>query len=162
MLSFCVFAYTEPRSAHENPGLSAAFPPRAVLDRRRHACSLFSLPAFHYIATPLFPYFLIDRHRDERSVTVTPLVSADYKCPLAQLLSLHILTNAPGVWGSALLFLKCYFNFSCARHSMFVKSPLFSPFLFMRLRTLSFSVSRKPFACHSYENNGGVPKQFPF
>jgi hypothetical protein len=36
------------------------------------------------------------------------------------------------------------------------------PFVFLRLRTLSFSVSSNPFACHSYENCRGVPKQFPF
>src|SRR5713226_3552006 len=35
-------------------------------------------------------------------------------------------------------------------------------FLFMRLRTLSFSVSRNPFVCHSYENNRGVHQLFPF
>src|SRR6266403_6291075 len=90
--------------------------------------------------------------RYEKSSIATPLVPANYKCPLAQILSLHILTNAPGVWGSALPFLKCYFNFSCARHSMFVKSPLFSPFVFRCLRTLSFSVSCNSFASHSYEN----------
>ena len=39
---------------------------------------------------------------------------------------------------------------------------LFSSFLFMRLRTLSFSVSRNSFICHSYENNRGVYQQFPF
>jgi len=58
----------------------------------------------------------------------------------------------PRGMGSALPFLKCYFNFSCARHSMFVKSPLFSPFVFRCLRTLSFSVSCNSFASHSYEN----------
>src|SRR5712691_2020203 len=35
-------------------------------------------------------------------------------------------------------------------------------FLFMRLRTLSFSVACKPFVCHSYENNRGVAQLFPF
>src|SRR5229473_3216934 len=35
-------------------------------------------------------------------------------------------------------------------------------FLFMRLRTLSFSVSRNPCVCHSYENNRGVAQLFPF
>src|SRR5260370_15004870 len=32
----------------------------------------------------------------------------------------------------------------------------------MGLRTLSFSVSSKSFACHSYENCRGVYQQFPF
>ncbi len=35
-------------------------------------------------------------------------------------------------------------------------------FLFMRLRTLSFSISLNPFVCHSYENNRGVAQLFPF
>ena len=35
-------------------------------------------------------------------------------------------------------------------------------FLFMRLRTLSFSVACKPCVCHSYENNRGVAQLFPF
>src|SRR3989442_4868724 len=34
-------------------------------------------------------------------------------------------------------------------------------FVFIRLRTLSFSVSRNPFVCHSYENNRGGYQQFP-
>ena len=72
--------------------------------------------------------------------------------PLAQLLSLHILTNAPRVWGSILPFLKFYLN-SFAKSSLITcPSPLFSPFLFMRLYTLSFSVACKSFPCHSYEN----------
>jgi len=47
---------------------------------------------------------------DEKPVTATPLIPTDYKCPLAQLLSLHILTNAPGVRGAAHPFLKFYLN----------------------------------------------------
>ena len=34
-------------------------------------------------------------------------------------------------------------------------------FVFICLRTLSFSVSRNPFVCHSYENNRGGYQQFP-
>jgi len=34
-------------------------------------------------------------------------------------------------------------------------------FVFIRLRTLSFSVSCNPFVCHSYENNRGGYQQFP-
>src|SRR6266704_623207 len=37
----------------------------------------------------------------------------------------------------------------------------FKFFSFMRLRTLPSSVSRKSFACHSYENGQGVYQQFP-
>src|SRR5882762_2335261 len=112
-------------------------------------------------STSLAPAALRPRHippRYEKSATATPLVPANYKCPLAQILSLHILTNAPGVWGSALSFLKFYLN-SFAKSSVITcPSPLFSPFLFMRLHTLSFSVACKSFAClpavagHSYEN----------
>jgi hypothetical protein len=43
-----------------------------------------------------------------------------------------------------------------------VTASLFSPFTFIRLRTLSFSVSRKSCICHSYENNRGVYQLFPF
>ena len=40
---------------------------------------------------------------------------------------------------------------------------LFQPsFVFNRFHTLSFSVSCNSCICHSYENNRGVPKQFPF
>jgi hypothetical protein len=43
--------------------------------------------------------------------------------------------------------------------------PAFLPssncFLFLFFRTLPFSVSRNPFACHSYKNNGGVVQLFP-
>jgi hypothetical protein len=35
-------------------------------------------------------------------------------------------------------------------------------FVFRSVRTLPFSVSRNPFACHSYENTGGVCQLFPF
>ena len=40
-------------------------------------------------------------------------------------------------------------------------SPKNLSFVFIRLRTLPFSVSRNPFVCHSYENNRGVYQQFP-
>ena len=106
-------------------------------------------------STSLAPAALRPRQippRYEKSATATPLVPANYKCPLAQILSLHILTNAPGVWGSALSFLKFYLNYSAKSSVITCPSPLFSPFLFMCLRTLSFSVSCKSFACRSYEN----------
>src|SRR5712692_9293726 len=41
-------------------------------------------------------------------------------------------------------------SFGLSRHSPL--TAVFLPFPFNRLRTLSFSVSRKSFACHSYEN----------
>ena len=45
------------------------------------------------------PQFL---HREKKHVTAIPLVSDNYKCPIAQLVSLHILTNAPGYGGQCL------------------------------------------------------------
>src|SRR6267378_5462904 len=68
-------------------------------------------PASTSLATVVFrlPH---SNHHDEKPVTAIPLVPADYKCLLAQLLFLHILTNAPGVWGSAFPFLKFHFTFS--------------------------------------------------
>src|SRR6266850_3202398 len=133
MLFSRVFVHTEPRSINQNLRRSTSLAPAAL--RPRH------IPP-----------------RYEKSATATPLVPANYKCPLAQILSLHILTNAPGVWGSALSFLKFYLN-SFAKSSVITcPSPLFSPFLFMRLHTLSFSVACKSFAClpavagHSYKN----------
>src|SRR5713101_8321721 len=41
-------------------------------------------------------------------------------------------------------------SFGLSRHSPLIA--VFLPFAFNRLRTLSFSVSRKSFPCHSYEN----------
>jgi len=50
------------------------------------------------------------------------------------------------------LFLKFHFNLVAHHPRLAPDSPLFSPFPFIRLRTLSFSVSRKFCVCHSYEN----------
>jgi hypothetical protein len=44
---------------------------------------------------------------------------------------------------------------------LFEKCALPKPFQFRALRTLSFSVACKSFACHSYENNRGVAQLFP-
>src|SRR6266850_223520 len=61
--------------------------------------------------TSLLLPFTFARHRNERHVTATPLIPTTYKCPLSQLLSLHILTNARGVYAeSAVSFLKNYLN----------------------------------------------------
>ncbi len=55
-----------------------------------------------------------------------------------------------------------------SRHSLALsqaEGPLatvYLPFLFMRLRTLQFSVACKSFVCHSYECNRGVARLFPF
>ena len=102
------------------------------------------------------PHF---RHRERKHAIAIPLVSDNYKCPLTQLLSLHILTNARGVWGSALPFLKFYLNSFAKSSFITCPSPPSSPFPFMHLRTLSFFVPRKSFAClpavagHSYANS---------
>src|SRR5260370_23496019 len=42
------------------------------------------------------------------------------------------------------------------------QTPLIPSFVFKNLRTLSFSVSRKPCRCRPYENSRGVYQQFPF
>src|SRR5882724_9704584 len=108
------------------------------------APGFFSSPRFHRSIPS----------RDKKSVTATPLIPVDYKCPLAQLLSLHILTNAPGVWGSILPFLKFYLNslpsnpgFSSLFPLFTQKSPQISSFILKGFQTLSFSVSFKSFAC---------------
>src|SRR6266404_1398733 len=44
---------------------------------------------------------------------------------------------------------------------LFEKCALPKPFQFRALRTLSFSVACKSFACRSYENNRGVAQLFP-
>ena len=48
--------------------------------------------------------------------------------------------------------LKSYFNFGFIPHCSLPTTHFSDPYLFMRLRTLSFSVSRKSCICHSYEN----------
>ena len=44
-----------------------------------------------------------------------PLFSSTYKCPLPQPLSLHILTNARGVWGSTSNFPALFFTESVSQ-----------------------------------------------
>jgi hypothetical protein len=85
MLFSFVFVYTELRSANQNLCRSACRTPAAL-------------------RPPHFP------HRKKKHATAIPLVSDNYECPLAQLLSLHILTNAPGGMGAVLPFLEFYLN----------------------------------------------------
>jgi len=76
---------------------------------------------------------------------LSPYRSHPYKCPLPQTLSFDILTNARGVYPHA--------SHSGNRsHFATPERPLFQRFFFKSLRTLPSSVSRKSFACHSYEN----------
>jgi hypothetical protein len=112
MLFSLVFVYAEPRRDHQNP--------------RRQVSRPLVLPALlppsrlsHSFITSLLHYFLLDRHRDEKPLVATPLVPADCKCPLPQPLSLHILTNAPGVWGATLPLLKSYLNSPSAPNALF-------------------------------------------
>jgi hypothetical protein len=70
----------------------------------------------------------LSRHCDENPVTVTPLLSHPYKCPIPQTLSFDTLTNARGVWGSSSLP-----AFPRSRRAAFL---LCAPFLFKYLRTL--------------------------
>ena len=154
-----------PRMCHptlSNPRPFNTLPPRSnaskkVIDTQCTSVLFSRVFANQNPRRSIFPSFrrpasILSPSRDEKPATATPLTPAHYKCPLAQLLSLHILTNAPGVWGSILPFLKFYLN-SFAKSSLITcPSPLFLPFLFMRLYTLSFSVACKSFPCHSYEN----------
>ena len=87
----------------------------------------------------------LSRHCDENPVTVTPLVSHPYKCPLPQTLSFDILTNARGVYPHASHSGNC-------SHFATPGRPLFQRFLFKSLRALPSYVTCNPFACHSYEN----------
>ena len=80
---------------------------------------------------PTFKHAL-NRHCDEKPLIATPLVSYDYKCPLPQPLSLHILTNAPGVWGSSLPFLNYYLNSFCSQHAFPWKSRFVNPLFSIR------------------------------
>jgi hypothetical protein len=75
---------------------------------------------------------------------LTPNRSHPYKCPLPQPLSFDILTNARGVYPHA------SHSGNCSQFA--TPEPLFQRFLFKSLHTLPSSVSRKSFACHSYEN----------
>src|SRR6266478_6998219 len=115
-----VFVYTEPRSANQNPRPWSAFP------SRHHSSVRSELPSSQNLQLSNLPTFkhAFDRPRDEKSHTATPLVPADCKCPLPQPLYLHILTNAPGVWGSTLPFLKFYLNSFCSTHFSVQKAVL--------------------------------------
>jgi hypothetical protein len=100
---------------------------------------------------PTFKHTL-DRHCDEKPRIATPLVPSGCKCPLPQPLSLHILTNAPGVWGSSLPFLNSYLNSFCSQPALSGKKPFCKSLIFYSVRTLPSSVSCNSIACHSYEN----------
>jgi hypothetical protein len=101
------------------------------------------------------------RHRDEKLVTITPLEFVLTNCDARNLFRFRSYKNCRVSLGSTYPFLKFHFNFSLLSPFITRHSPFFSSFPFMRLRTLSFSVSRKSCICHSYENTGGVPELFP-
>ena len=128
-----MFVYTEPRSACTEP--------RSANQNLGRPTSL----------APAAPRPLRLRHRHEKPVIATPLISVIYKCPLQQPLSFDILTNAPGVCGSTLPFLKSYLKFTVIL-PLSRKKPISKSLVFNSLRTLPRSVSCNPFACHSYEN----------
>ena len=127
MLFSRVFVYTEPRSANQNPRRSASLAPAA------------SLP-LHF------------RHRDEKPRVASPLVPAGCKRPLPQPLFFHILTNAPGVWGSTLPFLKSYLNSTMILSPLPPQKAFSKSLVFNSLRALPSSVPCNPFVCHSYQN----------
>ena len=145
MLFSEVFIPTEPRSANQNLRLRV---PRPIVAPFLPPPSRLS----HLFITSLLPYILLDRHCDEKPLTVNPLVPSSCKCRLPQPLSLHILTNAPGVWGSSLPFLKSYLSSFCSQRPFPCLKPFCKSLIFYSLRTLPSSASRNSFACHSYEN----------
>jgi hypothetical protein len=101
------------------------------------------------------------RHRDEKRVTITPLEFVLTNGDARNLFRFRSCKNCRVSLGSTCPFLKFQFNFSLLSPFIARRSPFFSSFPFMRLHTLSFSVSRKSCICHSYENTGGVPQLFP-
>src|SRR5712664_2809762 len=75
----------------------------------------------------------------------TPFFTHPYKCPGCMGVSVHILKVSLYLFPSR-RSLSTLFSFPAQESSRF------SSFVFKSLRTLSFSVSCKSFACHSYEN----------
>jgi len=110
-----------------------------------------SRPAFLARAAWSPLYF---RQRDEKPVTATPLESASTNCDACNSFRIRFYENCRVTYPSPSIFVSLL---SLPHKKMFCKS-----FVFCALRTLSFSVSRKSFICHSYENNRGVAQLFPF
>ena len=103
------------------------------------------------------------RHRDENPLTTSPLASTLTNCDARNSFRIRFYENCRVSLGFAAkipnenaLILSI---FSVLRLSG--KCELPKPFQFRALRTLSFSVACKSFACHSYENNRGVAQLFP-
>jgi hypothetical protein len=96
----------------------------------------------------------LPRHPGENPAVVTPFVSHPYKCPLRQLLSLDILTNARGVGGVLSFSIR-----ACV-----TASPMPSPRKSFKCNTCghprkcckqkTYGIS-KPFRCNTYKKTGG-------
>ena len=90
--------------------------------------------------------------REGKTVTASSLESAFTNRDACNSFRMCSYENCRVSLGQTSLFLKFHFNF-VAHHLLIARHPpLFLPFPFIRLRTLSFSVSPKFCICHSYEN----------
>ena len=74
---------------------------RSAFRLRHHSSVRSELSSSQNLQLSNLPTFkhALDRHCDEKPLIANPLVPAGCKCPLPQPLSVHILTNAPGVCG---------------------------------------------------------------
>jgi hypothetical protein len=93
------------------------------------------------------------RHRDEETVTATPLECALAKRDARNPFRIRSYENCRVAYPS---FSDFPFQLNPVRKSRFRKS-----FVFCALRTLSFSVFSNPCICHSYKNYRGVAQLFP-
>ena len=91
--------------------------------------------------------------REGKTVTASSLESAFTNRDACNSFRMCFYENCRVSLEQTSLFLKFHFNLVAHHPRLAPHSPLFSPFPFIRLRTLSFSVSRKFCVCHSYENS---------
>jgi len=90
--------------------------------------------------------------RDEKRVTATPLESAFTNRDARNFFRMCFYKKCRVSLEQSFPFLKYYLNLP-ALDTLIARHPSpFSSFPFTHLRTLTFSVSRKSFVCHSYEN----------
>ncbi len=103
-------------------------------------------PLFHlstYILTPLFPSNVFDRHRDEKPVTTSPLVSALTNCDARNPFRIRSYENCRIVLVSLAKNLSLCSKSAFPSHALCSLFSLFAPrafhntFTFSRIRTLS-------------------------
>ncbi len=141
MLFFLVFVHPEPRKTKlhlRRPsgfGLFGACPgPVGKIPTRSESTSLSSaipfrpslFPPSPYILTSLLPYLLFDRHRDEKPVTATPLVSALSPCrshrDAPNSFRMRFYENCRVSLGPILPLLKFYLNLPLSHPGSFFSS----------------------------------------